>query len=177
MRMLLALLGMVAVCSAYAAEPPARGTDACMMLNNRVLGPRTKDRPLPLMVRDDAQAFHYACSAKWSALSPKNAPLPVLECFHGTLLQIAEGSACGNETRSLWVSTRWVLTSADLQQPVNRIAVCQQLETGAWAGTRDFSVECAQRAGAAADSHAPSKAPVTGAVAPAAAKPADAVPH
>lgn len=142
------LLGLLAAASAHAAEPPATGTDACLMLNNRVLGPRTKDRPLPLMVRDAAQAFHYACSASWSTLSPNNAPLPVLECFRGTLLQVANGSACGKDSRPLWVSSRWVLTSADLQQPVTRVAVCQQLETGAWAGTRDFSVECAERAAA-----------------------------
>ncbi|MBV8496504.1 MAG: hypothetical protein JO361_06970, partial [Gammaproteobacteria bacterium] len=41
--------------------------------------------------------------------------------------------------------SRWVVTSAQLAQPDHVSAVCQQLETGAWAGTRDFKVDCIEK--------------------------------
>ena len=126
-----------------AADPPA---DVCVMLNNRVLGPRTENRPLPLLKGDVEHGFTPACSVAWNALSPKNDALPVEGCFRGSLLQIPNDSACGTGTGKLWVGTRWVVTSADLAKGTERAAVCQQLETGAWAGTRAFSFECKPRA-------------------------------
>jgi hypothetical protein len=38
-----------------------------------------------------------------------------------------------------------VLTSADLNRTANRAATCQQLQTGAWAGTRDLNLDCVPR--------------------------------
>jgi len=127
---------------AVAADPPA---DDCFMLNNRVLGPRTENRPLPLMKGDAARGFAPACAVAWSVLSPKNDALPVEACYRGSLLQLPNDSACGPGTGKLWIGTRWVVTTADLSKGNERAAVCQQLETGAWAGTRAFSFECKPR--------------------------------
>jgi hypothetical protein len=126
-----------------AAAPKAPNPDPCLMLDNRVLGPRSGDRPLPLLAGDSAHGFHPACAVPWSKLSPHNQPLAVVECvFHGSLLQVANDSACGPGTGQLWVSSRWVMTSAELQRPAARAATCQQLDTGAWAGTRAYSFDC-----------------------------------
>ena len=126
-------------------KPTAAPADACLMLNNRILGPRTESRPLPLLRGDAEHGFTPACSAAWSLISPKNEPVPVAACYQGSLLQVPNDSACGPGTGKLWVSARWVVTSADLAQGNQRAAVCQQLETGAWAGTRAFSFDCKPR--------------------------------
>jgi hypothetical protein len=151
-----------------AAEPTAAAPDdACLMLNNRILGPRAESRPLPLLRGDAGHGFVPACSATWSVISPKNEPLPVEGCFKGSLLQIPNDSACGAGTGKLWVGTRWVVTTADLAQSnKERVAVCQQLETGAWAGTRAFSFECKPRSrelatGAKPDAKPPQPAATT----------------
>jgi hypothetical protein len=138
------LLSAACAWAAWADEPApaADKDDACLSIDNRILGPRSGDRPLPLLSGDPAHGFHPACAVAWKALSPANQPLPVVGCFHGSLLQIANTGACGQGTGPLWVSTRWVTTSAELAQPQKRLAMCQQLETNAWAGTRDFKVEC-----------------------------------
>jgi len=133
-----------------ADEPSAPAKDdACRMRNNRVIGPRTADRPLPLLAGDPAHGFRPACSVPWSTLSPKNQALAVVGCFRGSLLQVANDAACGRSTGPLWVSSRWVVTSAERQQqqqqPQKPVAVCQQLETHAWAGTRDFPSGCEAR--------------------------------
>ena len=142
-RVLLMLCGALAAPLATADErPQTPPADACLRLDNRVLGPRTHDRPLPLLSGDVAHGFHPACTVSWRALSPRNEPLPVTDCFHGSLLQIANDSACGSGTGLLWVSRRWVMTSADLSKPAAHAAACQQLDTGAWAGTRAFDFDC-----------------------------------
>ncbi len=142
------LLGAVTLCTARADEPvpAAAPADACLSLNNRILGPRSGDRPLPLLAGDPARGLHPACAVPWSTLSPANKPLAVVGCFRGSLLQVENDSACGQGTGPLWVNSRWVMTSAELlQQPQKRVAMCQQLETNAWAGTRDFNLDCQPR--------------------------------
>jgi hypothetical protein len=123
------------------ANPSSTGA-ACQRPDNRVLGPRTSDRPLPLLSGDAARGFHPACTVAWRTLSPRNEALPVTACFRGSLLQIPNDSACGSGTGPLWVSSRWVMTSAELDRPAARAATCQQLDTGAWAGTRAFDFDC-----------------------------------
>ena len=124
------------------ADPAVPATDACQVLNNRILGPRAPDRPLPLLSGDPVQGFHAACAVPWSKLSPSNQPLPVTDCHQRSLLQIANESACGRPTGRLWINARWVVTSAEIQDTHAHAAICQQLETGAWAGTRDFPLDC-----------------------------------
>lgn len=141
----MALLAVTAGITRADDKPTAAPADACLMLNNRILGPRTENRPLPLLRGDAAHGFTPACSAAWSLISPKNEPVPVSACYQGSLLQVPNDSACGAGTGKLWVSARWVVTSADLAQGNQRAAVCQQLETGAWAGTRAFSFDCQPR--------------------------------
>ena len=161
-RLWMALLGVSAF-SAVAAEepPPAAKDDACLTLNNRILGPRSADRPLPLLRGDAGHGFHTACPASWSTLSPGNRPLPVIGCFQGSLLQVENDGACGPGTGPLWVDSRWVVTSAELAHPRARLVLCQQLETHAWAGTRDFKLDCEPRkkepAGESAASVAPAR--------------------
>jgi hypothetical protein len=145
----LALACALAPAGISADEPPkgsapqASSPDPCLILDNRILGPRSGDRPLPLLSGDAAHGFHPVCAVPWSKLSPHNQPLAVVECvFHGSLLQVANDSACGPRTGPLWVSGRWVMTSAELQRPAARAATCQQLDTGAWAGTRAYSFDC-----------------------------------
>ena len=123
-------------------EPPGQ---PCLTLNNQVLGPRSPDRPLPLLAGDPEHGLRPACSVSWSKLSPNNQPLAVLNCFQGNLLQVASDAACGRGTGMLWVNSRWVVTSAELRRPQNKLALCQQLETGAWAGTRAFTFDCVPR--------------------------------
>lgn len=142
----IALLCTLIPFGAHPADPRAAAPqDACLMLNNRILGSRIRDRPLPLLVGNKEQGFRRACSVPWSMLDPNNEALPVQACFRGTLLQIENTSACGSQPGPLWVDARWVVTSADLMQPSSRITLCQGLETGAYAGTRAFSLECAQQ--------------------------------
>ena len=139
-------LALALLCAqAQAADPPppaASPPQACQMPNNRVLGPRSGDRPLPLMSGDPQHGFHSACAASWSTLSPKNEALPVAECFQGSLLRLDHVSACGLPDGPLWISSRWVITSAELSHTTTKAATCQQLETGSWAGTRDLNLEC-----------------------------------
>jgi hypothetical protein len=142
--LLLALLALAMLPGAR-ADQPAQGikTDICLVLNNRILGPRTSDRLLPLQSGDPTHGFHAACVVPWSKLSPTNHPLPVTDCYQGSLLQVAnDGAACGRQTGPLWINSRWVVTSAELADTHSHAVICQQLETGAWAGTRDLQLDC-----------------------------------
>jgi hypothetical protein len=107
--------------------------------NNRIVGPKTENRPLPLMSGNPARGFRPACTVPWSALSPKNEPLAIEACFRGSLLQIANDKVCGAGKGRLRVSSRWVMTTADSPPNRDKVVVCQQLETGAYAGTRGLS--------------------------------------
>lgn len=140
-----AFLGLAALATLAADPPAATPADACLMLNNRILGPRSDNRPMPLLRETSEHTFTPACSVTWSVISPKNEALPVSGCFHGSLLQIPNDSACGAGTGKLWISARWVVTSADLAEAPQHAAICQKLETGAWAGTRALSTECQPR--------------------------------
>ena len=126
---------------------------------------------MPLFSGDESHGFLPACSVPWSALSPRNQPVPVTACFRGSLLRVANHDACGRETGPLWVSARWVVTTADLAQKQTRVALCHQLETGAWAGTRDFHVECTPSATPPPASEPPAKAGAPGSAADAPAAP------
>lgn len=139
------MLTALAATPGGAAEPPAASADPCSALNNRILGPRSDSRPIPLMRETATHGFAPACSVPWSVISPKNEALPVAACFHGSLLQLPNDSACGAATGKLWVGTRWVVTSADLASDKQHAAICQKLETGTWAGTRALSTECQPR--------------------------------
>jgi hypothetical protein len=159
---------------AQAAEPKVPAADdGCLMLNNRILGPRVEDRPLPLLRGDPAHGFVPACSVKWSVISPRNEPVPVEGCFRGSVLQIANDSACGADTGHLWVGARWVVTTADLEHGTERVAVCEQLETGAWAGTRAFSFGCKPRSRELKPDAKPHETAPQPAATPAAAAPAE----
>jgi hypothetical protein len=114
---------------------------ACSAANLRIVGPRTKDRPLPLMSGDGAHGFKPACRVPWAVLSPHHEPLSVEACYRDSLLQIANDTACGGSKAKLWVSARWVITSAGPASE-NAKVVCQQLETGAYAGTRALKPSC-----------------------------------
>src|ERR1700733_12137834 len=128
--LLMALLSFGLVHEVPAAVPPA-GTGAlglCKLPDNRIVAPRTRTRPLPLLAGDAAHGFHPACTVSWSSVSPNNESLPVVGCFQDSLLQVANDSACGRGTGRLWVSSRWVLTSADLLRAQSRVAAtCQRL--------------------------------------------------
>jgi hypothetical protein len=137
------LLSIAGLRAQEAAKEPAG--EPCLTLNNQVLGPRSPDRPLPLLAGDPEHGLRPACAVTWSKLSPNNQPLAVLGCFQGNLLQVANDAACGRGTGMLWVNSRWVVTSADARRPQQKLALCQQLETGAWAGTRAFSFDCVPR--------------------------------
>jgi hypothetical protein len=142
-RWLLWVCGALAPVAVAAQTPaPTPAAEACQRPDNRVLGPRSSNRPLPLLRGDAAHGFHPACTVPWRTLSPRNEALPVTGCFRGSLLQIPNDTACGAGTGPLWVSSRWVMTSAELKQPALRAATCQQLDTGAWAGTRAFDFDC-----------------------------------
>jgi hypothetical protein len=143
--LLTALLSFALVHELPAADPPAAtgGLGICQLPDNRIVGPRTRNRPLPLLAGDAAHGFHPACTVSWSSVSPNNESLPVVGCFQDSLLQLANDSACGRGTGRLWVSSRWVLTSADLQRAQSRVAAtCQRLDNSAVAATRDFLPEC-----------------------------------
>jgi hypothetical protein len=141
--MLLMACGWLAPTLGKADPPPVpAASDTCLKIDNRVLGPRTSGRPMPLLRGDETHGFHTACMVSWRTLSPGNAPLSITDCFRGSLLQIANDSACGGGTGPLWVSSRWVMTSAELAKPTSHAATCHQLETGAWAGTRAYEFDC-----------------------------------
>jgi hypothetical protein len=143
--LLMALLAATPVSDVWADQPAQGGkTDACLVLNNRILGPRGPDRLLPLSRGDPTLGFHSACALPWSKLSPANQPLPVTDCYQGGLQFVSE-AACGRQTGPLWINSRWVVTSAELQDTQSHAAICQQLETGTWAGTRDLQLDCVPR--------------------------------
>ena len=182
--LLLALSGALACPAAVPADqpPPAAEHDACQVPNNLILGPRTADRPLPLLSGDAAHGFHPACTVSWTTLSPKSEPLPVVGCYRGNLLQVANDAACGGGTGRLWVSIRWVLTTGERQAAQTRATTCQQLDTGSYAATRDYGCAPAGKAPAAASGAAPrtfpDSAPGPAAAAPpAATAPAAGTPH
>lgn len=175
--LLLTVLGAALTHAAWGDEPAgAPKHDLCTALNNRVLGPRTADRPLPLLQGDPAHGWRPACAVPWSTLSPGNHVIAVTDCYNRNLLQLANDAACGRGTGPLWISSRWVVTSAELQQADTNSAICQKLETGAWAGTRDFPVNCRpQKKELKADSDAAPRDPAAAAAAepsPAPATPA-----
>lgn len=114
----------------------------CAAANLRIVGPRTKDRPLPLLSGDGTRGFRPACSVPWTVLSPSDAPLPVEACYRDNLLQIADDRVCGATKGKLWVSARWVRTSAARESEDANVVVCQQLETGAYAATRSLKPPC-----------------------------------
>jgi hypothetical protein len=72
--------------------------------------------------------------------------LPVEACYRGSLLQLTDDSVCGLAKGKLWVSARWVRTSADAASASasegTKVVVCQQLETAAYAGTRALQPPC-----------------------------------
>ena len=179
-RLLLLTLAMAP--GAWADEPaPAATSDSCLALNNRILGPRAPDRLLPLLSGDPAKGFHAACAVPWSKLSPANRPLPVTDCYRGGLLQVENDAACGRPTGPLWINSRWVVTSAEIQDTHAHAVVCQQLETGAWAGTRDVQLDCVpQKKELSVESTPPARAapqPAASAAEPAATPPAATSPR
>ena len=95
-----ALAGATLVCGARADEPapPGDKLELCLALNNRIIGPRNGDRPLPLLAGDPSKGLHPACAVRWSNLSPGSKPLDVLGCYQNSLLQIENDSACGRST-------------------------------------------------------------------------------
>jgi hypothetical protein len=152
------------------APPPAH--DACQVPDNRIIGPRTLNRPLPLLAGDPAGGFHPACAVPWKTLSPDNQPLKVLACYRGNLLQVANDSACGAGTGALWVSLRWVVTSGESRPAQTGTATtCQQLETGTYAATRDFQPDCVPQGAVTGQ---PARAPAPGSGATPAGAPASA---
>jgi hypothetical protein len=143
-RLLFAVLiaGLSQGASGDEPAPPAK-LQLCAVLENRIVGPRTADRPLPLLQGDPVHgSLRTACTVPWSTLSPDNRALPVTGCYRDSMLQIANAAACGRGTGPLWVSSRWVLTSAELQHAQIEGAHCQKMETTAYAGTRDFPPSC-----------------------------------
>ena len=171
-RLLLAALAYAGAAAVAQADEPAHPPgEACLTLDNRVLGPRSGDRPFPLYTRD-ALGFHHACDLPWHAISPQNRPVSVTDCCcQNSMLQVASESACGSSTGPLWVNSRWVVTSAQLGRPSTGAAICQQLETGTWAGTRDFQVDCIQKKKELQQKGVPAlQAPAAAAAAPASSK-------
>jgi hypothetical protein len=134
----------------FAADPPAPAAvpDAaapavsdCAASDTWVVGPKAQGQPLPLLSGDSARGFKPACTLPWSAVSPKNAPLAVAACFRGGLLQIDTDAVCGVGKGKLWISSRWVVTTAK-PAPKDKAAGCQRLETGAYAATRSLPGPC-----------------------------------
>jgi hypothetical protein len=127
-----------------AADPPAPAASAasdCMAPDMWVVGPRTQGRPIPLMSGDSVHGYKPACTLPWTAISPKNAPLAIAACFRGGLLQIDSAAVCGAGKGRLWVSSRWVVTTAK-SAPKDKAAGCQQLQTSAYAATRTLPAPC-----------------------------------
>jgi hypothetical protein len=137
----LVALSMLAPCVLSADPPTTPGRDACAVAHDRILGPKSKDRSLPLLSGDEAHGFRPACSVPWNVLSPRGEPVPIVACFRGNLLQIDNETACGAGTGRLWVSVRWVVTRAPPPDSGNGV-VCQQLDTAAYAGSRGLTPPC-----------------------------------
>jgi hypothetical protein len=93
------------------------------------------------MSGDSTHGFKPACTLPWSSISPKNAPIAVAACFRGGLLQIDTDALCGARKGRLWVSSRWVVTTAKAE-PKDKSAGCQQLQTNAYAATRTLPAPC-----------------------------------
>jgi len=168
---LVVLLASVAGClsGASADQPPSpsTGQNACRVPDNRVLGPRMSERPLPLLSGDAAHGFRPACTVPWSTLSPDKQSLPVVGCYQDNLLQLANDAACGPGTGRLWVSIRWVRTSGEQQRAQSTpTATCQRLETGTYAATRDFPATPCTPPGTAPDGDANAARPAATAAAP-----------
>jgi hypothetical protein len=144
------LVGLAASFAAHADEPAATtSATACAVPHQQITGPRAGDRPLPLLSGDPARGFRTACSVPWSTLSPQKLPLPVLGCFQGSLLQVSAAAVCPGVSGPLWVSSRWVRTTADPAPGIGADksraaaqATCEQLQTGAYAATRDYQYTC-----------------------------------
>jgi hypothetical protein len=171
------LLVSLAACpsGAWADQPaasPAPGQNACAVSDNVILGPRTAERPLPLLSGDAAHGFRAACAVPWTTLSPNKQPLPVVGCYQNNLLQVANDAACGPGTGRLWVSIRWVQTSGEKQRPQSTSTTCQRLETGTYAATRDFPTTVCAPAGTAPGADADSARPAAAATAASPATPA-----
>lgn len=144
------LLGLAATSGARADEPAAApSATACPVPHEEITGPRAGERPLPLLSGDPVHGFRTACSVPWSRLSPSQQPLPVLACFRGSLLQLPDVAVCPGVSGPLWVGSRWVKTN-EPTGPVVRAdqshsaapATCEQLQTGAYAATRDYRYTC-----------------------------------
>ena len=144
------LLALAATGLARADEPAgAASATACALPHEQITGPRSGERPLPLLSGDPAHGFRTACSVPWSTLSPNRQPLPVLACFRGSLLQLPARAVCPGVSGPLWVGSRWVKTN-EPQGPAVRAdqarsaaqASCEQLQTGAYAATRDYHYTC-----------------------------------
>jgi hypothetical protein len=145
---------MLAPYTALAADPPASPAPAaslsasatphsdCASPDIWVVGPRTQSRPLPLLSGDSVHGFKPACTLPWSAINPKNTPLAVAACFRSGLLQIDTDAVCGAGKGKLWISSRWVVTTAKAA-PKDNAAGCQQLQTSAYAATRTLPGPCA----------------------------------
>jgi hypothetical protein len=94
------------------------------------------------MSGDAVHGFRPACTLPWSAISPKNEPLAVAACFRGGLMQLEIDAVCGVGKGRVWVSSRWVVTTAELAAHKDKAAGCQQLQTGAYAATRGLPPPC-----------------------------------
>lgn len=127
-----------------AEQAPAAVRDSCAAKHDRIIGPKTGDRPLPLMSGDELHGFRPACNVRWAALSPRGEPVTVTACYRENLLQIDNETACGVGKGRLWVSIRWVVTRAATEAGSGRVA-CQHLDTAAYAGTRGLPPPCVAR--------------------------------
>jgi hypothetical protein len=125
-----------------ATDPPAVTAVGCAVPNNRIVGPRTHGRPLPLLTGDAAEGFRPACLMAWNVIDPTNQPMIITACLSGGLLQIDVAARCGVAKGKLWISSRWVITSAELASPGPKSAACQQMQTDAYAASRAIPAPC-----------------------------------
>jgi hypothetical protein len=132
-------LAVVAQGDEPTAVPAAK---SCPSADERITASRIGDRPLPLLAGDPTHGFKAACSITWSRLSPTHAAVPVQECFQGNLLKLGITGLCGPGSDPLWISSRWVKTNADPLAEAKPRAACEQLQTGSYAATRDYSFDC-----------------------------------
>jgi hypothetical protein len=139
-------VGLISLCLSLpvrADEPKAVPVaKSCPKVDERITDSRIGDRPLPLLSGDPTHGFKAACSVSWTRLSPNHAPVPVQECYQGNLLKLGATGLCGPGSDPLWVSSRWVRTNADPLADAKPRAACQQLQTGSYAATRDYTFDC-----------------------------------